>query len=83
MPNPKNLPEQLGRRVPMLSAMRYGRVRAGYPWGALQALDYFVVPPHVRSADMVRQAVCRRATRHCEQYQTKVTATGLMVIRIA
>lgn len=82
MPNPKPLPQTLGQRVPMLSSMRCGRVRAGYPWEALRPGDYFVVPDHVRSAEMVRQACCRRGQRHGEQYQTKQTTDGVIVVRL-
>jgi hypothetical protein len=80
--NPKPLPEQLGERVPMLN--RYGFfVRAGYPFGVMRPLDYFIVPDRLRTPEMVRQAVCRRAKRHGETFQTKRTVDGIMVIRIA
>jgi hypothetical protein len=78
----KPLPDGLGVRVPVIT--RYSTcVRSGYPWDQLQVLDWFVVPEHVRTAAMVRQAVCRRAKRHGEQFQTKVISEGLMVIRLA
>ena len=78
----KPLPAGLGVRVPVIT--RYsGSVRAGYPWQQLRVMDWFVVPDHVRTPAMVRQAVCRRAKRHGELFQTKVTSEGLMVIRLA
>lgn len=82
MANPKPLPAALGQRVPMISAMRSGRVRAGYPWEALRVGDYFVVPEHVRTYEMVRQAASQRGRRHHETYQTKLLAEAVMVVRI-
>jgi hypothetical protein len=82
MPNAKPLPEVLGRRVPMLARYASGTARAGYPFGAMMPLDWFVVPAHLRSRDMVRQAVCQRARRHGERYQTKVVSDGILVLRL-
>jgi hypothetical protein len=83
MPNPKPLPERIGHRVPMISRMSSGALRAGYPFDNLNPLDWFVVPEHVRSREMVRQAVCRRAQRHGERYQTKVVDGGVLVLRLS
>ena len=82
MPRPKALPERLGHRVPMLARYASGTARAGYPFGDMNPLDWFVVPEHLRSRDMVRQAVCQRARRHGERYQTKVVSEGLLVLRL-
>ena len=82
MPNPKPLPERLGQRVPMISRLASGCARAGYPFGELRPLDWFVVPEQVRTRDMVRQAVCRRAKRHGERYQTKRVDGGVLVLRL-
>ena len=82
MPNPKPLPEQMGVRVPMISRLPYGALRAGYPFRQLRPLDWFVVPESVRSREMVRQAVCRRSKRHGEKYQTKVVSGGVLVLRL-
>jgi hypothetical protein len=81
MARPKPLPANLGSRVPVIT--RYsGSVRAGYPWHCLRPLDWFVVPDHLRTAEMVRQAACRRAKRHGELFQTKLVSDGIMVIRL-
>lgn len=82
MPNPKPLPERLGQRVPMIARLACGTARAGYPFGELGVLDWFVVPEQVRSREMVRQAVCRRAQRHGERYQTKRIEGGVLVLRL-
>lgn len=82
MPNPKPLPERLGQRVPMISWLACGTARAGYPFSELRPLDWFVVPERVRSREMVRQAVCRRAARHGERYQTKRIDGGMLVLRL-
>lgn len=82
MANPKPLPERLGQRVAMISWMASGTARVGYPFGALRVLDYFVVPEQVRTRAMVRQAVCRRAQRHGERYQTKRVEGGVLVLRL-
>jgi hypothetical protein len=67
----------------MITRFGSGVARAGYPFSALRPLDWFVVPDHVRSCDMVRQAVCRRAQRHGERYQTKTVPGGVLVLRLA
>jgi len=82
MPNPKPLPDRIGQRVPMISRLSTGTMRVGYPFNELKPLDWFVVPEQVRSREMVRQAVCRRARRHGERYQTKVVSGGVLVLRL-
>lgn len=82
MPNPKPLPEQLGQRVPMISRYASGMMRVGYPFNDMRPLDWFIVPEQVRSHEMVRQAVCRRAKRHGERYQTKLVSGGILVLRV-
>lgn len=82
MPNPKPLPDRIGQRVPMISRLSSGMARVGYPFDELRPLDWFVVPDQVRSREMVRQAVCRRARRHGERYQTKVVTGGVLVLRL-
>ena len=82
MAHPKPLPDNLGARVPVVT--RYsGSVRAGYPWAMLRPLDWFVVPEHLRTPEMVRQAACRRGKRHGEVFQTKLVSEGTMVVRLA
>ena len=82
MPNPKELPDRLGERVPMISRFASGMARVGYPFNDMRPLDWFIVPEQVRSREMVRQAVCRRARRHGERYQTKVVSGGVLVLRL-
>jgi hypothetical protein len=81
MPNPKQLPKITGTRVPMANRFSFG-ARFGYPWDTMRLGDFFIVPESMRTAEMVRQAVCRRGKRHGEQYQTKLTDGGIMVVRI-
>lgn len=82
MTNPKPLPERLGQRVPMLTGMRSGAFRLGYPFASMAVLDYFIVPERVRTPEMVKQAACRRGQRHGEVYQTKRQPDGILVVRI-
>jgi hypothetical protein len=82
MPNPKALPDRLGQRVPLISRYASGVMRVGYPFNDMHVLDWFVVPEQVRSREQVRQAVCRRADRHGERYQTKLVTGGLLVLRL-
>lgn len=66
----------------MLSGIRSGKVKIGYPWEMMDVMDYFVVPLHTKSPSMVRKAAFIRALRHGEKYQAKLMRDSIYVVRL-